>query len=69
MTAIDNAIKLNPKEANYYDSKGEILLMMGDGQNALRMWHKVMELDPNFLQKHNGSTPLYKQLKESGLLK
>lgn len=69
MTAIDNAIKLNPKEANYYDSKGEILLMMGDEQNALRMWHKVMELDPNFLQKHNGSTPLYRQLKESGLLK
>ncbi len=69
INAIDNAIKLNPKEANYYDSKGEILLMMGDEQNALRMWQKVMELDPDFLQKHNGSTPLYKQLKESGLLK
>lgn len=65
---IDEAIKLNPKEANYYDSKGEILLMMGDEQNALQMWRKVIELDSNFLKKHNGSTPLYEQLKAIGLI-
>ena len=68
ISIIDKAIKLNPKEANYYDSKGEILLMMGDQQNALKMWRKVMELDSEFLQKHSGSN-LYKQLKNRGLIK
>lgn len=65
---IDQAIKDVPNEANYYDSKGEILLMSGDEKGAITMWKKVMELDPDFLNKHNGSTPLYKQLVERGLI-
>ena len=69
LSTINKAIELNPKEANYYDSRGEILLMMGDQKNALKMWQKVMELDPDFLQKHDGSTPFYQKLKENGLLK
>lgn len=58
-----------PQEANYYDSKGEILLMHGDEQGALEMWQKVLELDPDFLSKHEGGTDFYKKLKERGLIK
>lgn len=65
---IDKAISLKPGNANYYDSKGEILLMKGDEQGAVKMWQKVIELDPDFLSKHNGSTELYKQMKERGLI-
>ncbi len=65
---IDRAIALMPEEANYYDSKGEILLMKGDEQEALKMWQKVMELDPDFLSRYNGETELHRQLKEKGLI-
>ena len=63
---IDKAITLMPNEANYYDSKGEILLMKGDEAGAVEMWKKVMALDPDFLSTHNSD--LYKQLKERGLI-
>ena len=66
---IDKAISLKQNDANLYDSKGEMLLMKGDEQGALEMWLKVMEVDPDFLSKHNGKTPLYEQLKERGLIK
>jgi hypothetical protein len=69
--AINTAIDLEPQEANYYDSKGELLLMRdkpGDEQEAVKMWKKVMELDPSFLDKHKGSTPLYEKLKKLGLI-
>lgn len=66
---IDKAISVDSEDANLYDSKGEILLMKGDAQDALEMWNKVLELDPDFLSKHDGTTPLYEQLKERGLIK
>ena len=69
--AIDKAIELNPQEPNYYDSKGELLLMRGrpgDEENAVKMWKKVMELDPHFLSKHKGTTPFYEELKKRGLI-
>lgn len=66
--AIDQAISLQPNDANYYDSKGEILLMNGNQQGALEMWQKVMELDSDFLSKHHGTTELYRQLKERKLV-
>jgi tetratricopeptide (TPR) repeat protein len=66
--SIDRAIALMPEEANLYDSKGEILLMKGDEQEAVMMWKKVLELDPEFLQKHEGETDFYKQLKEKRLI-
>ena len=68
LETIDKAIELMPKEANYYDSKGEILLMKGDEQEAVKMWKKILELDPDFLKKYEGGTDFYKQLKEKGLL-
>lgn len=57
-----------PVDAEYYDSKGEILLMKGDEQGALEMWRKVMELDPDFLSKYDGETELHRQLKEKGMI-
>ena len=63
---IDKAITLIPNEANYYGSKGEILLKKGDEASAVEMWKKVMALDPDFLSTHNSD--LYKQLKERGLI-
>lgn len=68
LKAIDQAISLCPKEANYYDSKGEILLMKGDKKGALKMWQKVLELEPDFVNNHDGGSELYKQLKEKGLI-
>ena len=68
LETIDRAIELMPEEANFYDSKGEILLMKGDEQEAVKMWQKVLELDPDFLKKHEDGTDFYKQLKEKGLI-
>ena len=65
--AIDRAIKLQPANAILYDSKGEILLMKGDKKGALKMWHKVMELEPDFLTR-NTETNLHKLLVENGLI-
>ena len=69
LETIDHAIAFMPQEANYYDTKGEILLMKGDEQEAVKMWQKVIELESDFLSKHDGETPFYKQLKEKGLVK
>ena len=66
--SIDRAISLMPEEANLYDSKGEILLMKGDEQEAVKMWRKVLELEPEFLSKHHGETELHRQLKEKRLI-
>ena len=56
--SIDQAIEIISEGANFYDSKGEILLMTGDEQGAIALWHKVIELDADFLSKHNGDTEL-----------
>ncbi len=68
LETIDKAIELMPEDAGYYDSKGEILLMKGDEQEAVKIWQKVLELDPDFLKKYEGGTDFYKQLKEKGLI-
>lgn len=65
---IEEAISLMPEEAEYYNTKGEILLMKGDEQRAVEMWQKVMELDPDFLSEHNGETELHRQIKKRGLI-
>lgn len=48
IATIDKAIELFPQDPNYYDSKGEILLNMGDKDGAKAMWDKVVSLDPKF---------------------
>ncbi len=70
--AIEKAIELSPQEPNYLDSKGELLLMRGkpgDEKEAVKMWKKVMELDPDFLSRHKGSTPFYEELKKRDLIR
>ncbi len=67
--AIDRAIAFIPGEANFYDTKGEILLVKGDTKNALKMWRRVLELEPDFLSKHEEGSVLYNKLKEKGLVK
>lgn len=68
LNTIDKAIKKFPNDANLYDSKGEILLMKGDTNGALKMWNKAMKKDPNYFNKH-GETELYKGLKKLNLIK
>ena len=69
METIEQAIDLMPEEADFYESKGEILMKKGDEQGAREMWQKVMELDPDFLSKNGESSELYQMLKGRGLLK
>ena len=66
---IDRAIALIPEVANFYDSKGEILLMKGDEKGALDMWRKVVEIDSDFVKKYADQSVLYKTLKAKGLIK
>ena len=57
---VDKAIKLSPKEANYYDSKGEFLFKKGNKAGAKAMWNKIISIDPNFFSDNN--TDFYKLL-------
>ena len=65
---IDKAIGYNPNEPNLYDSKGELLMMKGDKESALKMWRKVQELNPGFLLDLGRDSNLYKQLKAEGMV-
>lgn len=65
---LDKTIALMPEEANNYDTKGEILLKMGDESGALEMWKKTLELDPDFLSRFKDGTDLYNGLKQKGLI-
>ncbi len=69
MSSIEEAISLMPQYANFYDSKGEILLMQGRDQEALEMWNKVIELNPKFLDNRPNGTDFYNGLKDKGLIK
>lgn len=69
---INKAIEVtsnNIYKANYYDSKGEIYLMMGKTEEAIQMWKKVIELNPKFLEDYPQGTELYNQLKKNGIIK
>ena len=69
ISTIDETISLVPEDANLYDSKGEILLMQGKEQEALKMWKKVLELNPKFLDDYPEGTNLSNGLKAKGLIK
>lgn len=66
--AIDRAIKLNPTNADLYDTKGEILLMQGKNEEALAVWKKVLELNKDFLKENPEGTDFSNKLKELGLI-
>ena len=42
------AIDIHPKEANLYDSAGELYLRKGDKVKGLEFYQKALEIDPNF---------------------
>ena len=51
---IDKAIELSSDikdKIDYYDSKGEIYAIQGDKDNALAMWNKILELNPEFAKR------------------
>ena len=68
LESIDQAVSLAPTSADFYDSKGEILLMQGNNQDALKMWKKVLELNPEFLKDFPNGTGLSNGLKKLGLI-
>lgn len=51
-----------------YMYKGEILLLQGKNEEALEMWKKVMDLNPNFLDNYPDGTNLSDGLKKLGLI-
>ena len=57
-----------PEEANYNDSKSEILLMKGDEQEAVKMWNKILEMNPHFIEQFGANSILFKQLKAKDLI-
>lgn len=66
---IDEAIVLMPLYADLYELKGFLLLNLNKDQEALKMWHKVLELNPNFLDDYLDGTNLSNGLKAKGLIK
>jgi len=66
ISTINKAIKMAPTDANYLDSKGEILLMMGRNAEAAAIWKRVIKMDPDFLRNHD--SVLYKKLSGLGLI-
>ena len=68
LDSIDEAIKLQPGDADCYDTRGEILLKKGDTKGALKMWKKVMEINPDYLSDYKEGTELYNGLKQKGLI-
>ena len=64
--AIDQAILFSNEDPFYIDAKGEFYLEANDTGNALKMWHLVMEKDPEYLSEHESD--LYKALRNKGLI-
>lgn len=61
------ALSYDDQQANIHDSVGEMLCNLGRKEEALEEWHKVLELNPDFLQEY-GETDFYKLLEDEGLL-
>ena len=66
LETIDKAIAIDSTIANYYDTKGEFLLRNGDNNGAVRMWMKVVTIDPYVVNDNNSW--LQKQLINLGLI-
>lgn len=69
ISTIDEAISIKPQNAKLYDFKGEVFLLQGKEQEALKMWQKVLELNPKFLDDYPEGTNLFNGLKAKGLIK
>ena len=61
---IEEAIFAAPNEPNCLDSKGEFLLRLGRTDEALSVYHQILEMDADFFK--NTESELEKGLKEQG---
>lgn len=58
---INKAIELEPNEINFYDTKGELYTIMGDRDNALKMWERIIAEEPDF---KNADTPFVRYMQK-----
>ena len=56
---VDKAIKIDPQNADWYDSKGEFLFKKGNKSGAKAMWNKIISIDPKY---SDNKTDFYKLL-------
>jgi tetratricopeptide (TPR) repeat protein len=63
LEAVEQAIDLNPKNPNAYDTKGMILYKMGDHKAAHKLWKKVLDLDPTFQETADPPSELWEMIK------
>jgi len=52
--AFQRYIELIPKDPNPYDSYAELLLKMGRFDDSIAQYRKALEIDPNFINAHQG---------------
>jgi tetratricopeptide (TPR) repeat protein len=45
---LEAAVELYPRDANLYDSIGELALKLGQKEKAIRSYQKALEIDPNY---------------------
>lgn len=48
MSAVSKAIEINPAEVEYYNLKGAILIDMQKFNEAIKVFHTCIEIEPNF---------------------
>ena len=68
LISIEKAIAASPNDVRLYDSKGEVLMNMGRVKEAVEIWHKILNLEPRFLEYYPEGTEFYNQLKAKGLI-
>lgn len=68
LISIEQAMKAQPNDAGLYDSKGEILLKMGKKNEAVKIWHMILKINPHFLEDYPEGTDFYLQLKAKKLI-
>lgn len=52
-TALTQAVKRDPRNADYLRSLGLVLLQLGDGKNALHTFREAVQLEPDNALGHN----------------
>lgn len=65
---IENAIKLQSHNLEYYSTKGIYLMNLNRTDEALSMLQHIIEIDPNFIRINPNAETLYQALKQFGLV-
>lgn len=64
LNIIDRALSLDSSFPEIFETKGQILLALGDREGALKQWQIVIGIDPLFIENHPNDCNLYSQLLE-----